>query len=333
MLHTLQEISMRSLPRTLALAATFLWGALVALPAAAQPYPSSTVRIVVTFPPGGPLDIISRTLAAKLGELWGQQVIVENKPGGNTLIGADYVARAVPDGYTLMMAIDSTLVMNQHLYAKLPYDPIKGFTPISQTSSLNQVFAVNAASPYKTIADLVAAAQAKPGKLTVGAGSVSTQLCAELFKSMAKADLLFVPYKGSAPTVQALLAGEIDLTCDGIPGTLPHIKGGKLRPLAMSGPRRFTGMADVPTLEESGIKGFEFVVWTVLVGPAGMSPDVVAKVASDVKRVLAMPDVRERLVGLGVDVSASTPEELAALIRRDAAKWAEPIKKSGIKLD
>jgi tripartite-type tricarboxylate transporter receptor subunit TctC len=321
------------LTRTLALSAALLWSCLAALPAAAQPYPSSAVRIIVTFPPGGPLDIISRTVAAKLGELWGQQVIVENKPGGNTLIGADYVARAAPDGYTLMMAIDSTLVMNQHLYAKLPYDPIKGFTPISQTSSLNQVFAVNAAAPYKTMAELVAAAQAKPGQLTVGAGSVSTQLCAELFKSMAKVDMLFVPYKGSAPTVQALLAGEIDLTCDGIPGTLPHIKAGKLRPLAMSGARRFSGLPEVPTLEESGIRGFEFVVWTALVGPAGLPPAVVAKVNADVKRVLAMPDVRERLIGLGVDVAASTPEELAALIQRDAAKWAEPIKKAGIKLD
>ncbi len=324
---------MRMLTRTLALSAVLLLSCLAALPAAAQPYPSSAVRIIVTFPPGGPLDIISRTVAAKLGELWGQQVIVENKPGGNTLIGADYVARAAPDGYTLMMAIDSTLVMNQHLYAKLPYDPIKGFTPISQTSSLNQVFAVNAAAPYKTMAELVAAAQAKPGKLTVGAGSVSTQLCAELFKSMAKVDMLFVPYKGSAPTVQALLAGEIDLTCDGIPGTLPHIKAGKLRPLAMSGARRFSGLPEVPTLEESGIRGFEFVVWTALVGPAGLPPAMVTKVNADVKRVLAMPDVRERLIGLGVDVAASTPEELAALIQRDAAKWAEPIKKAGIKLD
>lgn len=324
---------MRTLTRALALSAAFFWSSLATSSASAQAYPTSAVRIVVTFPPGGPLDIISRTLAAKLSELWGQQVIVENKPGGNTLIGADYVARAAPDGSTLMMAIDSTLVMNQHLYVKLPYDPIKGFTAISQTSSLNQVFAVNAASPYKTMAELVAAAQARPGKLTVGAGSVSTQLCAEMFKSMAKVDMLFVPYKGSAPTVQALLAGEIDLTCDGIPGTLPHIKAGKLRPLAMSGPRRFSGLPDTPTVDESGIKGFEFVVWTALVGPAGLPPEVVARVAADVKRVMAMPDVRERLIGLGVDVSASTPEELAALIRRDAAKWAEPIKKAGIKLD
>lgn len=314
-------------------AASLVLGLAAAGPAAAQSFPTKPVRIVVTFPPGGPLDIISRTVGTKLSELWQQNVIVENKPGGNTLIGAEYVARSPADGYTLMMAIDSTLVMNQHLYSKLPYDPIKDFTPITQTSSLNQVFAVPAASPYKTLAELLSAARARPGKLTAGAGSVSTQLCVELFKSAAGVDLLFVPYKGSAPTVQALLGSEIDLSCDGIPGTLPHIKAGKLRPLAMSGPRRFSGMPDVPTADEAGVKGFEFVVWTALVGPAGMPADVVTKINADVRRVLAMADVRERLIGLGVDVTPSSPEELSALIRRDAGKWGEPIRKAGIKLD
>lgn len=311
-----------------ALAISLSWGH-----SFAQAYPSKTVKIVVTFPPGGPLDILARNVGAKLQDIWAQPVVVDNRAGGNTVIGAEHVRTSPPDGYTLLMAIDSTLVMNQHLLARMPYDPVKDFTPITHTSNLNLVLATHSDSPYKTMSQLVEAAKRSPGKLNIGAGSVSTQLCAELFKSAAEIDLTYVAYRGSAPVVQAMLAKEVDITCDGLAGTTPHIKNGRLRALAVTGPKRFSGLSDVPTLTEAGVPGMQMVIWTALVGPAGLPAEVVQKLNTDVRKVLAMSDIREKMLTMGIELHGSSPEELGALIRSDGQRWGVPIRRVGIKLD
>ena len=321
------------MPRALVLVFCMLAAALLPGIAAAQSFPTKAVRIVVTFPPGGPLDVISRNVGEKLSSAWGQPVVVDNRSGGNTVIGAEAVRLAPPDGHTLMMAIDSTLVMNQHLLSKLPYDPVKDFTPITLTSNLNLVIVVPAESPYKTVGELLAAAKASPDKLNMGAGSVSTQLCIELFMAATGTKFTYVPYRGSAPVVQAVLSKEVDAACDGLAGTTPHIRAGKMRALAVTGPKRFAGLPEVPTLAQANVVGMQMVVWTALVGPASMPRPTVEKINADVRRALEAPDIRDRMQALGIETMSSTPEELAALIQTDGDRWGPPIRKAGIKLD
>ena len=316
--------------------ATALWLALpfCASPAAhAQQYPSRPVRIVVPFPPGGSTDAVARLLAQKLGESFGQPVVVDNRPGGNLFIGAEAVAKAAPDGHTLLFTLDIVFTMNPFLFSKLPYDPEKDFTPVSLVTTQSMWFVANPKLPARTMPELVANAKANPKKINYGSGAIVGQLTGELFRMLTGAEMTYVPFKGSAAALQALLAGDIDLAVADITPFSPHIASGKLRGLGQTGRKRFEGMAAVPTMVEQGLKDFEVLGWFGLYAPAGTPPALVARLNAEITRLLVLPDVRDRILSFGLEPGASTPEALAARAREDGAKWNRVIKAAGIKLD
>jgi tripartite-type tricarboxylate transporter receptor subunit TctC len=312
-----------------------LFAALLAATAAAQDYPTRTIRIVVPFLAGGGTDILARVIAQKLNERWGQPVVVDNRPGGNTLIGAQEVARAAPDGYTLLMAIDSTLVMNQYLYTKLPYDPLKDFTPITITALSQIAIFVDAAKGPKTVQELIHQVKANPGKWAYATGTITTQLGGELFKRTVGVPMTHVPYKGSAANLQALLAGDVPLTFDGVTAYVPHVKSGKVRALANMSGTPVAVFPDLPKLADvPGFAGFDVTVWLGLVAPAGTPAPIVAKLHQEVARINALPEVKERLAASGLDPQASaSPAQFGAYLKGESARWSTVIKEAGIKLD
>ena len=300
----------------------------------AQTYPSKPIRIIVPFPAGGPTDVLSRIIGQKMTENWGQQVLVDNRPGANTIIGAEAVAKAAPDGYTLLMAIDSTLVMNQSLYSKLPYDPIKDFAPITLSCWSHLILVTDANTGPKSVAELIQIARANPGKINFGAGTITTQLAGEMFTKAAGLDMVYVPYKGSAGTVQGLLSGDVKFIVDGVTSSLPHIKSGKFRVLATTGTRPIAALPGLPTLAaEAGLPGFDVVIWQGLVAPAGTPSDIIAKLYQEILRIYALPDVKERIAAAGLDPVTSTPAEFTAFIRSESERWTKVIKEAGIRLD
>jgi tripartite-type tricarboxylate transporter receptor subunit TctC len=302
--------------------------------ATAQTYPSKPIRIVVPFPAGGPTDVLSRIIGQKMAENWGQQVLVDNRPGANTIIGAEAVAKAAPDGHTLLMAIDSTLVMNQSLYSKLPYDPIKDFAPVTLTVWSHLILVTDASTGPKSVAELVQMARANPGKVNFGAGTITTQLAGEMFKKAAGLDMVFVPYKGSPGTVQGLLSGDVKFIVDGVTSSVPHIKSGRFRVLATTGSRPIAALPGLPMLAaEAGLPGFDVVIWQGLVAPAGTPSDIIAKLNQEILRIYALPDVRERIAAAGLDPVTSTPPEFTAFIRSESERWGKAIKEAGIRLD
>jgi tripartite-type tricarboxylate transporter receptor subunit TctC len=299
----------------------------------AQDYPTKPIRLIVPFPPGGQTDALGRILGKKLGERWKQQVIIDNRPGGNTIIGADLAAKSPPDGYTLLLAIDSTLTMNQTLYRKLPYDPVKDFAPIVQAVTLPLALVVNQKIPATSLKDVIVAAKANPGSLNYGAGTITTQLAGELFKSMAGVNVVYVPYKGSAPTVQGLLGGEIEMIFDGIATALPHIKSGKLRPIAVTADKRSPLMPEVPTMEEAGLSGYKVDIWLGLVAPRGTPAPILTKLNAEVNRILAEPEVKETLGALGMEPAGGTQDRFKEVLKSDTTKWTKIINEAGIRLD
>ena len=304
-----------------------------AQPLSAQTYPTRPIHLVISFPAGGGIDALARQLAQKLSEGLGQAVVVDNRPGGNTIISAEQVARSAPDGYTLFMPLDFTMTMNPVLYDKLPYHPVRDFAPISHVATANMAIVVHPKLPAKTLGELIAYAKANPGKLNYGASAVLTRLMGEQVKASAGIDMVYVPFKGTAPMIQSLLAGDIDLAVDGVGIYLPHIKSGKLRVLATSGPRRDTLMPDTPTLREEGYPELETRSWFALYAPAGTSQTIIARLNAEVARAVADPALRERLAVFAFELAASTPEQLAASLRADSAKWAPIIRASGIKVE
>ncbi len=300
----------------------------------AATYPNKPVRIIVPFPSGGPSDVQARVIGQKLNEFWKQPVIVDNRPGANTIIGAEAVAKAAPDGYTLLLVIDSTLVMNQSLYSKLPYDPIKDFAPVTLTAWSPLILVVDAATGPKSVQDLIAQAKANPGKLNFGAGTITTQLGGEMLKSAAGIDMVFVPYKGSPGTVQGLLSGDVKIIIDGVTSSVPHIKSGKFRVLANMGTRPIAALPGLPTIAgDAGLPSVDLAVWQGIVAPAGTPPDIIAKLHQDVVRVLGLPDVREKFYSVGLDPATSSSAEFAAFIKTEAARWSKIIKQANIHLD
>ena len=297
-------------------------------------YPSRPIHIVVPFPAGGPADLVARILAQKMSEDLGQPVITDNRPGGNTIIGAQAVARAAPDGYTLLMAIDSTLVMNQFLYRSLPYDPFADFAPISLATKTVSVLAVRAGGP-KSVQDLMARARANPGKLNFGGGTITAELMGRLFHKAAGLDIVYVPFKGTPETVQGLLAGSVDLVYASTVIALPLIASGQVRALARLDHRDLPALAGVPALADAaGLADFDdLAVWLGLVAPKGTPKPIIDKLNREVVRILNDPAVKQRSEAIGGYIRTSTPDEMASFMRREAARWGAALKELGIHYD
>jgi len=309
--------------------------AVLAPGAYAQSYPNKPIRLVCPFPPGGAVDIASRAVAHELSQLLGQPVTVDNRPGAGGNIGADIVAKSPADGYTLLMTTSGIMAINPALYSKIPFDTLKDFTPISMVVSLNNVLVVNPSVPAQSVKDIIALAKAQPGKLTYASSGngTSIHLSGELFKSMTGVDMLHIPYKGSAPAVTDLLGGQVNMMFDNIPSSLPHIKAGKLRALAVTGSKRSQLLPDVPTIAEAGVPGYDSYVWFGVVAPAGTPPEIVAKLNAALTKTAATATFHDRLTAQGYDVLSSTPEQMGASIRGEIAKWGKIVKASGAKVD
>jgi tripartite-type tricarboxylate transporter receptor subunit TctC len=306
-----------------------------ALSANAQAFPSKPIRLVVPFPPGGAVDFFARVVQQPLSELLGQQVVIDNKAGASGMVGAELVAKSAPDGYTLLLGNIASLAINVGIYAKMPYDPLKDFTPIIRTVDVNYVLIVHPSLPVKTVAELVAYAKANPGKLAYGsAGSGSLpHLGTELFKAQTGTDIVHVPYKGGGPMVTDLLGGTVQLVIADQANLMPHAQSGKLRALAVATSKRSPNAPELPTIAESGLAGFEATAWQGLVGPAGMAPDVVQRLNDAFNKVMAMPAVREKLLGGGLDPVGGTPEQFGRFIGSEIAKWTKIAKDVGAKAD
>lgn len=305
------------------------------LPAAAQDaYPSRPIHIVVPFPAGGPSDVLTRLMGERMSKDIGQAIVVDNRPGANTLIGAELVAKAPPDGYTLLMAIDSTLVMNQYLYSHLPYDPIKDFAPVSIAAKSMGWIVVNASSPYKTVNDLIAKAKASPGKLNCGAGTISTKLDCVLFDEKFGVKTVLISFNGSANVAQGVLTGAADFVFDGTAAELASVQSGNLRALAKLDSRPFAPFPELPSLAAAtGVDLGDLAVWNGLVAPHGTPPAIVNKLSAAAAKVLAEPDLKAKAEAVGIYPVSSTPAEFAAFIQHEAARWPDVVKKSGLHFD
>ncbi|MDH4180693.1 MAG: tripartite tricarboxylate transporter substrate binding protein [Betaproteobacteria bacterium] len=302
--------------------------------AVAQPFPSKPVRVIVPFPPGGAVDFYARVVQQPLSEALGQTVVVENKAGASGMVGAEFVAKSPPDGYTLLLGNIASLAINVGIYAKMPYDPLKDLTPVVRTVDVNYVLVAHPSVPVKSVNELVAHAKANPGKLAYGsAGSGSLpHLATELLKSRTGTDLAHVPYKGGGPMVTDLLGGTIQVVIGDQANLMPHVATGKLVALAVASPKRSPNAPALPTIGES-LPGFEATAWQGVVGPAGLPPDVVRKLNDAFNKVMAMPDVKAKLAGGGLDVVGGAPDEFARFIASEIAKWTKIAKDVGAKAD
>jgi tripartite-type tricarboxylate transporter receptor subunit TctC len=321
---------------------TTLWLQAVALaaaawiaPAHAQPFPSKPVRIVVPFPPGGGVDIVARLIGPKLADIYAQQVVVDNRAGAAGVIGTELAARASPDGHTWLLATMGNLSVNRHLYAKMAVDPVRDLAPVTQVVAVHFVMVSHPSLPATNVKSLLALAKARPGQITYsssGAGG-APHLAGALFNSMGNVKLAHVPYKGSGPSFVDLLGGHVMLTFDSMLQALPYIRGGRLNALAVLGPKRAPQLPNVPTVSESGLPGYELTNWFGLTLPGGASRELVARVHGDVTKVLQQPEIRAKLVEMGADVVANPPQEFAAFMKAESAKWAKVIKEANIKAE
>ena len=317
----------------------YLVAAIVAaasLPAAAADtsYPTRPVRMIVPFAPGGPTDVISRIIAQKLSESWAQQVVVDNRAGAGGNIGMGLAANAAPDGYTILV-VSSSFVVNPTLYAKIPYDPYKSFVPVTNAAASPNVFTVHPTVAAKSMQELIALAKANPRKFNIATPGVGTtpDLGAELLKMTTQIDVVRVPYGGAGPAVAAVVGNQVPIGCTALPPTTPHIQAGRLRALAVTSAKRSSALPDVSTMAEAGITGQEADTLQGVLLPAGTPKAIVTRINSDIVRILAQPDVKERVAGLGFDIVASSPDEFAAQIKIEIAKWGKVIRAANIKVD
>jgi len=302
--------------------------------AQAQGWPSKPIRLIVPFPAGGGTDIIAREIANKLTS-HGYNFVIDNKPGSGGNLGVDAAAKAAPDGYTLVLGQTSNLAINPTLYSKLPYDPVKDLTPVSLVASSPLVIVAGASTPYKTLSDVVKAAKDKPGAINYassGNGTVS-HLAGESFQKTAGIKLTHIPYKGASQGATDVIGGQVQVYISTVPTLIGHIKSGKMRPIAVTSLQRVQDLPQVPTVAESGYKGFESTTWFGILGPANLPKDVVSKLNADINAVLKEPDLRQKLVAQGADVTGSSPEQFATLIRDDIVRWGKLVKESGAKID
>jgi tripartite-type tricarboxylate transporter receptor subunit TctC len=303
--------------------------------ALAQAYPNKPVKLVVPFPPGGSTNIIGRAVAQKLSDEWGVQVVVENKPGAGGSLGADFVAKAAPDGYTLLLGHVGTLAVNPLLYPKLPYDPATHFAPISLVAEVPVVLVTNPSFAPKTVAEIVAYAKANPGKVNYGsAGNGSANhLAMEYFQLLTKTDLVHVPYKGTAPAILDLMSGQVSMTMVGAATVLGNIQAGKIRAVAVSSPKRLDVLPQTPTIVESGLSGFEASPWFGVLAPAGTPKEIVTKIHTDLLKAMKSDDMRKSLSTEGAVIVTNTPDQFSAYIKSEIARWAKVVKDSGMKIE
>ncbi len=306
-------------------------------PAHAQnaPYPAKPIRVVVPFPPAGPTDVVARIIGQKLAERWGQQVLIENRAGAGGTIGAELVARAAPDGYTLVMGSTANMAVNVTLIEKLSYDPIRDFTPVNLAAITPNLLVVNPSMPAKNVREFIALAKAKPGSINYASGGSGTpsHLAAELFKTMSGVQMNHVPYKGSIPALTDIIGGQVSLMFDSMASALPFVKSGKLRALAQTGARRASAAPDVPTIAESGLPGYEVAGWFGLYAPAGTPRDIVMKLSNEITQILNLPDVKERYALLGAEPGPGNPDAFGRFHAAEIAKWAKVIRDSGTKAE
>jgi tripartite-type tricarboxylate transporter receptor subunit TctC len=323
---------MRAMRTGMLLSLAFHASAAIGAESAAD-YPNRPVRLVVPFPPGGGTDIVARAVSVKLTEIWGQQIIIDNRGGAGGVIGADTVAKSTPDGYTLLFGTPGALVINPLLNSKLPYNAARDFAPVSLLALNPQLLAVHQSLPVTTVRELIALVKAQPGKLnyaSVGEGTPN-HLAMELFKTMTGTSIVHVPYKGAAPAVTDLVGGHVQLMFNPMPPLLPHVKSGRLKALAVGSTQRSSALPDTPTVAEAGVPGYEYVTWYSIVAPAKTPRGIINKVNAALAAVLAMPDVAQRLSGQGAEPRASSPEELARFIETDTKRLGGIIRSAGIK--
>jgi tripartite-type tricarboxylate transporter receptor subunit TctC len=301
----------------------------------AQGYPAKPVRMIVGFPPGGGTDVVARVISAKVQEWWGQPVTVENRPGATGTIGADYVAKSAPDGYTLIMGHVNSTGLAPNLFPKLPYDPIKDFAAVSYVGYVPNVLAVHPSVNVKTVKELVALLKANPGKYNyASSGNGSTQhIAGEVFKQLTGTSIVHVPYKGSGDAIKDLLAGVVAMNFDTMPPVMPHIQAGKLRGLAISTPKRLAQLPEVPTFAEEGITGFDVTNWYGVMAPGGTPREIVAKLNADINKAMQVPEVRARLEGVGTQLREMSVAEFEAFMKAEVAKYAKIIKDTGVRIE
>ncbi len=302
---------------------------------AAQSYPAKPVRIVVGFAAGGATDIAGRLIAQKLSEATGQSFFVDNRPGASATIGAEFVARSAPDGYTLLIAATTSHSILPSLMAKLSYDPLRDYAPVSMLATSPLLLALHPSLPIRSVADMIKLARARPGQLSFGAGGTGTppHMAGELFKQMAGVDMLYVPYKGEAPAITDLIGGQLSLIFSNVVAVLPQVQAGRLRGIAVTAANRLPTLPEYPTIAESGLPGFVVDAWFGLVAPAGTPNDVIAKLNADTVRGMNQPDVRDRLAGQGLFVKTGTPAELTALMQSEIVKWKKVVTAANLKFD
>jgi tripartite-type tricarboxylate transporter receptor subunit TctC len=309
--------------------------ALAASTAMAQSYPSKPLKMIVPYPPGGGNDTLGRLFAVKLGERLGQPVVVENRGGAGATIGTEAAAKSPPDGYTLLLSSIATHALSPNLYAKVNYDPVKDFAPVTLLGIAPTVAVINKDLPSATLADFIAAAKAKPGAMAYASGGNGTppHINGEVFKSVAGIDLLHVAYKGGGPALADLIGGRVQVMFDTAASAMPHVRGGRLRALAISGPKRSPEYPDLPTFAEAGLAAYDTNAWYSIHLPAGTPPDIVKRLNGELVAILKQPDVLERFKQLSTDPVGNSPEEFDAFVRAELAKYAQVIKQAGIKLD
>jgi tripartite-type tricarboxylate transporter receptor subunit TctC len=318
----------RKFPRLLPLAAALL----IAVPAAAQNYPTRPVRVIVPFAAGGNTDITARAIGVRLSEVFGQQIVVENRPGGAINIGTELVAKALPDGYTILMG-GATNAINMSTQAKPPYDTVRDFAPIILCVKDANVLTTHPSLPAKNLKELIALARARPGQLNFassGLGS-SNQMAGELFKVMAQVNIVHIPHKGNTPALTDTLAGNVEMMFSGVPVLVPHIQSGRLRAIAIGSLKRFVAIPDVPTFDESGLKGYEATTWFGLMAPVKTPKEIVARWNTEVDKILASPDLKSRFLNDGLEAMGGSQEEFARFIRVEIDKYAKVVKSSGMK--
>jgi tripartite-type tricarboxylate transporter receptor subunit TctC len=299
----------------------------------AQNYPNKPITLVAPFSAGGALDLIARSVGQKLTEEWGQSVVVDNKAGAAGIIGSQYVARSAPDGYTLLLGATTTHGINPSLYQKLPYDAVKDFTPVSLVATIPHILVVNPSVPANSVSEFIQYAKSKPG-LAFGSAGIGSphHLAGEMLKTQARIDLLHVPYKGSAPAMVAVMSGEVSFMSVEITAAMPHIKAGKLKPIAVASSKRIPSI-DLPTFAESGLPGFEVTAWYAVFAPQGTPKDVVAKLNGAISKAIVMKDVKEKFASLGAVPVGGTPEDLGVYVKAELGRWSAAVKSSGAKAE